>query len=49
MSDSLYLGIDRDYWAEHGGKHIYQALKDRFPITPIIVEPTNRCCSAFWE
>ena len=38
--DRLYLGIDRDYWAEHGGKHIYEALQDRFPVTPLHVEPT---------
>ena len=36
----LYLGIDRAYWTKHGGKHIYEALKERFPVTPIHVEPT---------
>ena len=37
--DRLYLGIDRDYWTEHGGKQLYEALKQRFPVTPIHVEP----------
>ena len=40
MSDNLYLGIDRTYWTKHGGKHIYEALKQRFPATPIHVEPS---------
>ena len=38
--DRLYVGIDRAWWAKHGGKHIYAALKARFPVTPIHVEPT---------
>ena len=38
--DRLYLGIDRAYWAKHGGKQLYEALKERFPVTPIHVEPT---------
>ena len=38
--DRLYLGIDPDYWSEHGGKHIYEALQQRFPVTPIHVEPS---------
>ena len=37
--DRLYLGIDSTWWDEHGGEHIYQALKQRFPVTPIHVEP----------
>ena len=37
--DRLYLGIDREWWTQHGGKHIYAALKARFPVTPIHVEP----------
>ena len=36
----LYLGIDRAYWTKHGGKQLYEALKERFPVTPIHVEPT---------
>ena len=39
-ADRLYLGIDRAYWTEHGGKQIYEALKQRFPATPIHVEPS---------
>ena len=39
--DRLYIGIDRAWWTQHGGKHIYEALKARFPITPIHVEPTR--------
>ena len=38
--DRLYLGIDRAYWTKHGGKQLYEALKERFPVTPIHVEPT---------
>ena len=38
--DRLYLGIDRAYWDEHGGKPLYEALKQRFPATPIHVEPS---------
>ncbi len=38
--DHIYLGIDSAYWAQHGGKHIYQALKARFPVTPIYVGPS---------
>ena len=38
--DRLYLGIDQTWWDEHGGKHIYEALKQRFPATPIHVEPS---------
>ena len=38
--DRLYLGIGRDWWAKHGGKQLYEALKERFPVTPIHVEPT---------
>ena len=37
--DRLYLGIDQAWWDEHGGEHIYEALKQRFPVTPIHVEP----------
>ena len=36
----LYLGIDQTWWDEHGGAHIYAALKERFPVTPIYVEPS---------
>ena len=39
--DYLYLGIDRAYWGEHGGEHIYTALKQRFPITPLFVEASD--------
>ena len=38
--DRLYLGIDRAYWTEQGGKQLYEALQQRFPITPIHVEPS---------
>ena len=38
--DRLYLGIDRAYWTEQGGKQLYEALKQRFPATPIHVEPS---------
>ena len=38
--DRLYLGIDRAYWTAQGGKQLYEALKQRFPITPIHVEPS---------
>ena len=38
--DRLYLGIDRAYWTAQGGKQIYEALKQRFPATPIHVEPS---------
>ncbi|MYB70489.1 MAG: hypothetical protein F4X75_18560, partial [Gemmatimonadetes bacterium] len=36
----IYLGIDRAWWAQHGGKHLYEALKERFPVTPIHVGPS---------
>ena len=39
--DHLYLGIDRDYYQRHGGEHIYNTLKDRFPITPLFVEASD--------
>ena len=39
--DHISLGIGRAYWAQHGGKHIYQALKQRFPVTPIHVKPSS--------
>ncbi|MYC72488.1 MAG: T9SS type A sorting domain-containing protein [Gemmatimonadetes bacterium] len=39
-ADRLYLGIDRAYWTAQGGKQIYEALKQRFPATPIHVEPS---------
>ena len=39
--DHIYLGIDRDWWANHGGKHLYQALQQRFPITPFHLAPTT--------
>ena len=38
--DRLYLGIDRAYWTEQGGKQLYEALQQRFPATPIHVEPS---------
>ena len=38
--DHLYLGIDRAYWTAQGGKQIYEALQQRFPATPIHVEPS---------
>ena len=38
--DHIYLGIDRAWWAQHGGKHLYEALKERFPVTPIHVGPS---------
>ncbi len=38
--DHLYLGIGRAYWTQQGGKHIYAALKQRFPATPIYVGPS---------
>ena len=38
--DRLYLGIDRAYWTEQGGKQLYEALRQRFPATPIHVEPS---------
>ena len=38
--DRLYLGIDRAYWTAQGGKQLYEALQQRFPITPIHVEPS---------
>ena len=38
--DRLYLGIDRAYWTAQGGKQIYEALKQRFPATPMHVEPS---------
>ena len=39
--DYLYLGIDRDYYTQYGGEHIYNTLKQRFPITPLIIEPSD--------
>ena len=39
--DHLYLGIDRDYYQRHGGEPIYNALKQRFPITPLFVEASD--------
>ena len=39
--DHLYLGIDRAYYQRHGGEHIYTALKERFPITPLFVEASD--------
>ena len=39
--DHLYLGIDRDYYNRHGGEHIYNTLKERFPITPLFVEASD--------
>ena len=38
--DRVYLGIDRAYWDEHGGKQLYEALKQRLPATLIHVEPS---------
>ena len=38
--DRLYLGMDRAYWTEQGGKQLYEALQQRFPATPIHVEPS---------
>ena len=38
--DRLYLGLDRAYWTEQGGKQLYEALRQRFPATPIHVEPS---------
>ena len=38
--DRLYLGLDRAYWTQQGGKQIYEALQQRFPATPIHVEPS---------
>ena len=38
--DRLYLGIDQAWWDEHGGEHIYEALQERFPATPLHVEPS---------
>ena len=40
--DHLYLGIDRSYYQRHGGEHIYNTLKERFPITPLFVEALRR-------
>ena len=37
----LYLGIGSAYWSDHGGQHIYQALQERFPLTPLWVEPSR--------
>ena len=37
----LYLGVERAYHNRHGSKHIYQALRKRFPGTPIYVEPSD--------
>ena len=39
--DHLYLGIDRAYYQRHGGEPIYNALKQRFPITPLFVEASD--------
>ena len=39
--DRVFLGIDREYWTAQGGKHIYETLKQRFPVTPIHVEPSS--------
>ena len=39
--EHLYLGIDRAYYQRHGGEHIYTALKQRFPITPLFVEASD--------
>ncbi|MDE2736755.1 MAG: hypothetical protein OXI72_20340 [Gemmatimonadota bacterium] len=39
--DYLYLGIDRDYYQRHGGKHIYTTLEKRFPVTPLIIEASD--------
>ena len=38
--DRLYLGIDQTWWDEHGGKQLYAALQERFPVTPLHVEPS---------
>ena len=38
--DRLYLGLDRAYWTQQGGKRLYEALQQRFPATPIHVEPS---------
>ena len=38
--DRLYLGMDRAYWTQQGGKQLYEALRQRFPATPIHVEPS---------
>ena len=38
--DRLYLGLDRAYWTQQGGKQLYEALRQRFPATPIHVEPS---------
>ena len=39
--DRLYLGIDRAYWTQRGGKPLYEALKQRFPATPMHVKPST--------
>ena len=39
--EHLYLGIGRAYHEQHGSKHIYTALKKRFPVTPLFVEPSD--------
>ena len=47
--DHLYLGIDRAYWTEQGGKQLYEALQQRFPATPIHVEPSIGVVRHVWE
>ena len=48
--DRLYLGIDRAYWTQQGGKQIYEVLQQRFPATPIHVEPSIGVVhSAVWQ
>ena len=37
----LYLGIGSGYWSAHGGQQIYRALQERFPLTPLWVEPSR--------
>ena len=38
--DRVYLGLDRAWWTAQGGKQLYEALQQRFPATPIHVEPS---------
>ena len=39
--DTLYLGIDPDYYEEHGAKDLRRNLERRFPSVPIHIEPTE--------
>ncbi|MDE0243467.1 MAG: proprotein convertase P-domain-containing protein [Candidatus Kaiserbacteria bacterium] len=39
--ETLYIGIDPEYYEEHGAKELRRDLEQRFPSVPIHIEPTE--------